>query len=160
MATQMLNLSSPWMIFYKEMEMLFKGDPEVNLSFDEDNHIINIRVDNQEKANALEKILPMEKTFGTITVKIRVIPANGYVTTKATLFEQAFNGNPVFAYLQNSSKGIYSDLAYVVFKREIAQFFADDLSDIHGFRSMLYQDIAKDIFGDITGIFFCTDTDE
>lgn len=155
-----LGLSSPWMIYFKEIETLFKDDPEVHISFNDDDYTITLRVDNEEKASALEKLLPLERTFGNVTVKIQVIPANGFTTTKAILFEQAFDGNPNFVCLQTASKGIFTDLAYVVFKRRVAQFFADELNDLNGNRSMLYQDIAADVFGDISDVFFCTDTDE
>ena len=49
---------------------------------------------------------------------------------------------------------------YVVFENKVVQFFNDDLSDIHGNKSTLYQEIAKDIFGDCDNIYFCTDTKE
>ena len=32
------------------------------------------------------------------------------------------------------------------------------LADIHGFRSTLYEDIAREIFGSDMGVYFCTDT--
>ena len=47
-------------------------------------------------------------------------------------------------------------LTYVVLKKEVVQFFNDNLNDIHGLETTLYQTIAKDVF-DGTGVFFCTD---
>lgn len=60
-----------------------------------------------------------------------------------------------------SAEGIFSNpITYIVFKNKVVQFWNDDLSDIYGNRSTLYQDIAKEIFGESSGIFFCTDKEE
>ena len=51
----------------------------------------------------------------------------------------------------------------MVFEKAVIQFFNDDITDINGVESTLYQNVAKEIFEDDvkTGsIFFCTDTDE
>ena len=155
-----VKLSPPWNIFYREIEALFKADPEVHISYDEVEHIIDLRVDNVEKAEALSKLLPIEKTFGNVIVKIRVIPPNGLTMTKSMLFERAFAGNPIFSYSE-SVEGIFANpLSYVVFKKEVVQFYTDDLGDAHGVRSTLYQDIARDIFGSTDNIFFCTDVED
>ena len=50
-------------------------------------------------------------------------------------------------------------MTYVVFKKEVVQYFNDSLGDIHGVCSTLMQDIAKDIFEDTEGVYFCTDTE-
>lgn len=39
---------------------------------------------------------------------------------------------------------------------KVVQYFNDDLGDAHGVCSTLYQEIAKDVFGEHEGIFFCT----
>jgi len=46
---------------------------------------------------------------------------------------------------------------YVVFRNEVVQFFNDEMGDPNGLKSTLYQDIAKDVFADKDGIFFCTE---
>lgn len=152
-----VKLSPPWVIFYREIEALFKEDPDIRITYDEIGNVITLRVNNAEKAEALSKLLPVEKIFGNVAVQIRVIPPNGVETTKATLFEQAFDGNPIFSNM-TTIEGIFTyPISYVVFRKEVVQFYTDDLSDINGLRSTLYQDIAKDVFGDTDSIFFCTD---
>jgi len=50
-----------------------------------------------------------------------------------------------------------NSITYVVFKPEIIQYYTDSLADARGICSTLNQEIAKDIFGEIPGVFFCTD---
>jgi hypothetical protein len=48
----------------------------------------------------------------------------------------------------------------VVFVPEVVQYYTDNLGDINGFRTTLYQELAKELFGDSElsrGVYFCTD---
>ena len=149
-----VQLASPWENFYHEIDALFKNDPDVKVKFDEENNVVQLFVDNQEKADALTQILPTERTFGNVTVYVEVLPADK-TNNVADLFQAAFKGNPAIAYIK-TIEVFGAPMTYVLFKKEVVQYYNDDLSDIHGNRSTLYQDIAKDIF-DEAGIFFCTD---
>jgi hypothetical protein len=46
-----------------------------------------------------------------------------------------------------------------VFEKKVVQFFNDQLDDINGNKSTLYQDIAKDVFEKHEGVYFCTAAD-
>ena len=152
-----MNMSAPWVLYYRKIEALFGKDPEISVVFDDENNIIRLYVDNQEKAEAIDKLLPDEKTFGNVTISTVVIPANKVAESKASIFQTAFAGNPAFAYTQVVD-GVFSNpISYVVFKNEVVQYFADNMHDIHGYESTLYQDIAKEVFGEEGGICFCTD---
>jgi len=48
------------------------------------------------------------------------------------------------------------DLTYVLFKNKVVQYFIDNIGDYNGMKSTLYEDIARDIFEDVDGVFFCT----
>jgi hypothetical protein len=48
-------------------------------------------------------------------------------------------------------------MSYIVFKPEIVQFFNDDLTDINGLASMLYNQIAYDIFRPELNVSYCID---
>ena len=153
-----LNLSSPWVIFYRKVNELFKEDPEVKIVFDQDNNALNLYVDNDEKAEALTKLLPTEKEFGNVVLKIRVVPANlENDASKLDMFKKAFKGNPVFvdAISTEGDLGFHAD--YLLFAKKVVQFYSDDLSDPHGATSTLYQELAKEVFGTETGVYFCTD---
>ena len=73
------KLSAPWVTFYRELEALFKEDEQIKVVLDEDaeSPVIKIYVDNNEKQAALSQILPTEKVFGSVTVRVNIIPANG-----------------------------------------------------------------------------------
>lgn len=151
-----MKLSAPWVKFYREIEALFAQDPEVRVVHDEENNEIKLFVETARKADALTQLLPSEKVFGNVTVKVTVIPANNAEVSKADLISEAFDGNPALSYVQHVDSVIGS-FDYAVFQSKIVQFFNDDLSDINGNCSTLYQDIAKDVFGTDVGLFFCTE---
>lgn len=151
-----MKLSAPWYNFYREVDALFAKDPEVKVVFDEEACEIKLYVENGRKADALMQLLPEEKVFGNITLKITVIPANACNGSKLDAIQEAFLGNPALEYVWQASTPL-GNYNYVVFKNEVVQYFNDDLSDIHGNRSTLYQEIAKDVFGENTGLFFCTE---
>lgn len=157
MGTEM-KLSPPWVIYYKEIVALFGSDPDITIQYEEDENIINLRVDGQEKADAIAQILPEEKAFGNVVVKVNVIPANK-PETKLDVFKKAFEGNPIFSYAVSIDTGITSNtFNYFVFKHKICQYYGDSLNDPHGNISMLYEDVARNVFEDVDGIMFSTDT--
>lgn len=156
-----VKLSPPWHIFYEEMHALFRDDPDLAMSeFDDDTMTIKLYFTNSEKVDALTQLLPTEKKFGNITVRICVIPANDEDESIADLFLKAFEGNPALKEVCNSSNAFHSDASYVAFAKRVVQFYADDLSSLYGIKSMLYQDIAKDVFGDKDGVFFTTSIED
>ena len=155
-----IKLSPPWLTFYHEMEALFGEDPEIRIEYSDSTETIKLYVDNTEKAEALSKLLPVKKSFGNVTVTIQVIPANESAVRIVDLFDRAFKGNPALSYVRTTGGAFGIPMDYVVFKNRVVQFFNDDISDINGLKSTLYQEIAKDIFDETTGIFFCTDVEE
>ena len=154
-----VNLSSPWVIYFRKISALFEKDPAVKVLFDDQNYVIKIYVEGDEKAKALEQILPSEKTFGNIVVKTIVIPANQLNVSRFSLFQKAFESNPIVSFMEIVPTQT-NNLNFIVFKKKIVQFFNDNVGDYYGVCSTLYQDIAKDIFGEEKGIYFCTDVKE
>ena len=148
---------SPWIGYYKEIKSLFQEDYTVKVKYDDSKNTIKLYVEDEEKADALAQLLPNRKVFGNITVNIDVIPANKVETPKIDLFRKAFEGNGAVAYIETVDNASSNAFHFVVFQPEIVQYYNDDLSDINGLRSTLYQDIAKEIFGEREGIYFCTD---
>ncbi len=158
-----LKLSSPWEIFYKEVQAMFREDPCVHVVFDEENCVIKMYVEDGMKADALAQIMVRKKTFGNITVMVDIIPSNlitDFPDDDAILYSKAFERNGAVSYIK-SVKGIFSnDLIYVVFRNTVVQYFNDNLGDANGLCSTLYQEIAKDIFDISEGVFYCTDVPE
>ena len=159
-----INLASPWVTRVSQIEQLFKYDRQVHVVYDEDANSLKLYVDDVSKAAALTTLLPEEYVFGNFSLHVAVIPANQEVVklphNTETLFDCAFDNNPIFSFTKTIT-GIFSNnLTYVVFKNRVVQFFNDDLGDIYGNCSTLYQEIAKDVFGEKEGVFFCTDVEE
>lgn len=153
-----LNLSSPWMIFYHELETLFSGDEQIKMEFDNNDVVTSIYVDDAEKADALEKILPHNVDFGNVTMGIEVIPANGEKTKAIDLFKKAFKGNKAVGMVDTVKTPHGSDVNFVAFKPDVCQYFADNLCSIWGLETCLYEDIAMDVFSEwMNEIHFCTE---
>lgn len=151
------KLSSPWMTFANEITALFENDEGVKVVHDTEANEIKLYVEDSIKAAALTELLPTEKKFGNVTIKLEVIPANDEDTRVIDLFNAAFAGNSAVSYIKNVQMPVMGSFNYVVFKPEVVQFFNDQLDDVNGNKSMLYQEIAKDVFGGDQKVFFCTD---
>ena len=155
-----VKLAPPWITYVSEVEQMFKYDRQVHVVYDNDEMTLKLYVDDGSKADAIAKLMPEEMVFGNVTLKIVIIPSN---TTKVPrmgredVYIDAFRGNPACAFVK-TVKGIFTnDLTYVVFAKRVVQYFNDDLGDVYGQCSTLYQNIAKDIFLPQEGVCFCTD---
>ena len=155
-----LKLSAPWQIYYKELCELFKHDSEIRIIYDTDEQIINIYVESTAKADAMAAVLPTEKEFGGITVYINIIPANPTFkkakSVRGSLYEDLFRGNSIVDDIVTIEGVMTNSITYVIFKKEVVQYYNDSLADAHGMCSTLYQDIAKRVLDAGEGIFFCT----
>lgn len=148
-------LSAPWYSYYQELVALFGQDKELAIEFDEDELLNTIYVyGNDEKAYALTQLIPAAKEFGSITVRTRIIPANRRVESDYELLLKAFKDNPVFV---TGIKEEMTDMNYILFKKEVVQFFNDQFDDPRGYRSTLYKTIADDVFAGVHDVFFSTD---
>lgn len=169
-----LKMISPWVKYYREVDAMFKNDPEVHVVYDEDEMELKIYVDDQVKGEAIEMLLPNEKVYNTDTVgvnialKISVVPCNTSVRKTfnrsdddpkyySKLFHAAFCGNQAFCDVI-PIEGVFGfNAAYVIFTKEVVQYYSDNIGDYFGLISTLYQDIALDIFKELPGVFYCTD---
>ncbi len=162
-----LKLSPPWDTYYQELNAMFKNDPTVHVVMDDDACEVKLYVDSGDKAEALQVLLPESVKFGNVTLKVTVVPANApsqarYVCNTDSdqyienMFRAAFEGNPAL-YDVVTVRGVFGFSAcYVIFKKEVVQYFNDNLSDINGLCSTLYENIARDIFKPDLGAFYCT----
>lgn len=155
-----LKLAPPWITYVSEVEQMFKYDKQVHVVYDNDELTLKLYVDELNKADALEQLLPEEMVFGNVTLKISIIPANTVRVTrtdKEGIFEYAFFNNPVLSFIRTVQGVFANNLTYVVFAKRVVQYYNDNLGDIYGQRSTLYETIAKNIFLPQEGVYYCTD---
>lgn len=151
-----IKFSSPWEVYYKQIEALFGKDPDVSVEIIRDEYIIRLLVYGEEKAAALDALLPHKKEFGNIVVTTVVIPANETCWSKGDMFRMAFDGNPIVEDIREvSGEGFAA--TYVIFKKEVVQFFSDNLRSYSGDTSTIYEDLASEVFEN-PGVCFCTST--
>lgn len=158
-----LTLSPPWRIYYSKLLAMFGQDDDIKVIFDEDDCSIKFYVAKSKKAEVLNILLPEEKIFGNVSINIKIIPANknsiNFDYDKvADLYDILFKDNPVVDYIKTYESVLSNPLTYVVFKKEVVQFYSDNIGDINGFKSTLYEDIARDLFTSTKndGVYFCT----
>ena len=167
-----IKLSPAWDVYYQKINAIFKDDTKATVIYDRDDLKIKIYVDDQKKAEALDQLLVHNVIFGSQELTVDVIPSNieeganpspwpSYrgkrYSSYGLIWDDAFYGNPLYSYSRKYT-GIYSNpLTYVVFAPVVVQYYTDSLSDINGFTTTLAQNIAKDIFVEQDGTFFCTD---
>lgn len=152
-----MNLSALWFTYVNELKAMFEQDNDISIRYDDENKEAKIYVAKASKADALAKILKSEKEFGNIKLKITVVPPNENDFDILDLFDDAFNGNPALSFVMPIESPIGKH-RYVVFKNKVVQFYNDQLDDLNGNKSTLFQDIAKDIFEDKLMVNYCTET--
>lgn len=158
-----LKLSPPWITYVNEVNALFENDPDITVAYDNSKMRLTLYVKGIDKAAALSQLMPIEKEFGNILLKIFVVPENGgkmhsLLKDKQAIFEAAFKDNPALSFVRTTESGLWDfNSVYVVFQNKVVQFFNDNLKDVRGNMSTLYQDIAEDVFEEMYGVSYCTD---
>ena len=155
------KLYPPQVTYYKELNKFFEGDPEVKVIFDdtEDEIVIKILVDNTDKADALSIILNPSVEFGNVNVAINVIPPNNSQKTTSEIIKTALAKNPAFNELKTVKDVFGNEINYALFSREVAQFFNGNIDDPCGLKTMLYSEIAEDIFKEHNDVLFSTSSE-
>lgn len=153
------RIAAPWVRYYREIEAMFAKDPDVAVIYDNNIPEVKLLVETDEKADALAKLLPPVKDFGNINLMITVVPANKPDFPKIELFRKAFKGNAALRDIEIVDGPISNPINFVVFAKEVVQYFVDDAGDLHGLHSTLYEDMARELFSEHEGIFFCTDNE-
>ncbi len=151
-----VGLLAPWTIYANQVKAMFKEDPEVKVIWDDVTKTIFMYVDSNEKADALEQLLPAEKEFGNIIVKITIVPANKLESDKISLFQKAFKGNKAVSQIITLDSP-FGPQSFVVFEPKVVQYDSDDTRDLNGLTSTLYQNLAEELFGGFMNIHFCTE---
>jgi hypothetical protein len=153
-----VKLSPPWDGYAREMAVLFEQDDSIKVKYDHEVPKITIWVDDTDKYEALSALLPSEKDFGGQKLEIQIVPANIKDDEKDAKYylKKLLKGNNAVTDNVDVTMGA-APVTYIEFEKEVIQYYNDNLADLHGNKSALMEDIARDVFTDVTGVFFCTD---
>lgn len=150
--------TSPWIEYYYQIKSLFREDSDVCVMIDESGHELKIYVDSASKADAMRSLLPIKKEWGNVTYLIQVIPSDRKkeLTSEEAVewFRLLFAGNPVVAKIARFDM---LDITYVIFVKEVVQYYDDSFSSAYGVKSTLYEDLARAVFEPVNGVFYCAD---
>lgn len=158
-----VKLSPPWYTYHRKVQALFMKDPQVHIKdlaeLSGGNYSYMILVEDKAKAEAIKAILPQQVEMGAITIHAAVLgpdednaaPAR---KSEIELYNTAFSGNPIFEKTLSTSYGLFA-VSYCIFKKEVIQFWNDDLSDYQGNYNGLAADIARELLKS-ENISFCT----
>lgn len=163
---ELVGLRSPWVILNEKVKAMFAEDGDVNVEYAEKDgrRTLTLRVASARKAQALLRLMPAFYDFGNVRVVVSIVPGNiahdGMPLPDdaniADVVAAAFEGNPVVTQVRNVSKGLFKDLAYCVFRKEVIQIPVDNLADVNGNESTLMECVAREVLTDAKGVYFCT----
>lgn len=151
-----LTVSPPWLGYARRLRKLFEYDDQVRVQYIEDGPIVKLYVDNTDKADALDKLLPDTVEFGGVTLVIEVVPANAELTV-GQLFEKAFQGNDAVSDILSAGFIEDAPFTYVLFEPTVVQYYNDNAGSYFGIETTTYEDIAKEVFNETPGVLMGTD---
>jgi len=150
------RLSPPWHTHYNFIRESIGSDPCVKVSDMAEasrfQYIIQIQAHSEEKARALATILELRQTFGKIIVDIEVLykgrgvsPYEPPLTAGdlVRVFNQALGTNTYFTGVKPG--GVAAVSIFPIFKKEVIQFFNDDISDYYN----NFNGVAADVFAKV-----------
>lgn len=148
-----VKLSPPWEEYMKKIMCLFDEDSDITV--EPGNMELVIKVENTDKYEALIHLLPEKKEFGNVSLVIKIIPANIGEKQKKDYIRDLFKGNEAVASIRDISVGT-NPMTFIEFEKEVIQYYNDNLGDLHGNRTTVMEQIAREIFEDTAGVYFCT----
>lgn len=159
-----ISKAPPWETFYHEIEALFDGDLDIDVmrSYSEKEKRIVIYVQNNEKYEILTRYMPTKRNFGGVEVLIELVPADKKEVKNNTQedMKKLFAGNGNVSRVETLEIPGGS-VTYVAFKKDVVQFYDDNLADINRNKSMLMEAVARDVLNEpIDGVYFCTDSNK
>lgn len=153
----MVQLSPPWVTFANEMKAMFKYDDTVRVVFDQVNMKLRLYVESAVKAEALEQLLVKQAVFGNVTVDVEVIPGNASSDKYVNLYATAFESNPALIDTVYADSTPLGSFVYIIWSGKAVQFFDDNLGDYQGKKTMLMEEIARDVLAEQPHTYHCTE---
>lgn len=153
------KLAPPWDIYMAKLQHLFLKDPQISITRPDSPFNIHVTCSLDtppKKVMALKAILPETINIGGQNITITVAYEDTKLTdmTVSEAMKNAFAGNNAVVDVRTVDDGpIHS--VHVVFKKEVVQYYSDNIADLHGNTSTLYEDLARDVLMP-PGVFYCT----
>ena len=167
MAEKNLNLSPPPYTYFNFLKHSIGNDPCLEVLemqvMEGGNYLIQIEVEVRSKARALAVILKLHQNIGNENIYIEVLnngrivrPQEDYRTMRdfIKMFECALSTNHYFdrATFIKTISGM--PIVFLIFKKEVIQFFNDDLSDLYANFNGVAADVFREVMrSPINGIF-------
>lgn len=152
-----LKLSAPWEEYVSKIRALFEQDDEITFKYE--NMVLTIYVDNTDKYEALTHLLPEKKIFGNVALDIKVVPANDGVKDDRYYLKNLFKNNTAVTTITDISIGT-NPMTFIEFEKRVVQYYVDNAADLHGNRTTVFEEIAREVFENKNGVYFCTDNEE
>lgn len=152
-------IQSPWVTAYNQIKSLFERDPELLISSMVENdgtYEFTISSSNRVKIEAIQSLLKEEYVFGNVTMKVNFSVENEDILQ---VVKNAFLGNDILKDTQVGGNPLTGEQNFALFKKEVIQFYNDNLLDYYGNKSTLAEDIAREVFNErvLKEVHFCTD---
>ena len=162
--TKKAGIQAPWVTTYKKICALFENDMDLHISDINEptpgNCTIVISSQNNAKLESIKKILKNHFEFGNVTLDIEFIPEDNNEKITDSDFRNAFNCNENLTEVRTIETPDGFSRTYVVFEKEVVQFYNDDLTDLYGNYNGLMEDIARELFNEVdASISYCTNED-
>lgn len=147
------KLSPPWYIHRDKLSALFEEDGQVTIGKVEKRsdgqYTAEITVSDKEKQAALQQIILQNVNFGNVKLTftfadpLDIPQANDDVSPET--FIAAFKGNPILVKAMNAVNPWQLPETVVIFRKEVIQFWADNMADFYGNYNGLAVDIAREV---------------
>jgi len=155
----LVGLSPPCYTFHNYLKHSIGRDQHVDVlemeEISDDDYLISIEVMCKNKAIALATLLVPCKNFGNINVRVKVLHCGRTVKPYCrplgarnliSIYEEALDTNYYFEFVE-SEEFWGSTVIYPVFKKEVIQFYNDDLSDLfenfNGVAAMVFAEVLE-----------------
>ena len=66
-----VKMLAPWVVYAHQVEAIFKEDPDVMVEYNDAEKVLTLRVNGEDKADAIARLLGEEKEFGNVKMLIR-----------------------------------------------------------------------------------------
>ena len=153
-----VKIAAPWVEYYEQVNALFAPDPNVHVVYEEETKTVKVYAENNDTAAALAELLPEEKTFGNVTLKVVVVPPNSDIIETANmdfewLIKHAFLSNPLFSRCLTAEMGFGLVITYALFHADIVQYYNDSLNEFMGYKTTTCAELAKTVLDRLTDAF-------